>query len=228
MEAIEAFVKVNNSNGDGYGDGYGNSDGSGYGYGDGSGYGYGDGYGDGSGYGYGSSYGYGDGSGYSNGDGDGYGDGYGYGVKSINNDRVYLIDNVQTIIKSVRNNIAKGFILNKDLTLSSCYIIKENNVFSHGKTLKDAVTSLQEKLFKSFTVEERIAKFKEIFVDYNKKYSAKLLFDWHHNLTLSCLFGRQSFVKNNNINLDTDTFTIYEFIELTKNSYNGEIIKQLS
>ena len=108
MEAIEAFVKVNNSNGDGYGDGYGNSDGSGYGYGDGSGYGYG------------SSYGYGDGSGYSNGDGDGYGDGYGYGVKSINNDRVYLIDNVQTIIKSVRNNIAKGFILNKDLTLSSC------------------------------------------------------------------------------------------------------------
>ena len=44
--------KAAHSNGDGYGDGYG--DGDGYGYGDGDGNGYGDGYGNGNGYGDGS------------------------------------------------------------------------------------------------------------------------------------------------------------------------------
>lgn len=29
------------------------------------------------------------------------------------------------------------------------------------------------------------------------------------------------------INLDTDTFTIHEFIELSKDSYGNEVIKQL-
>ena len=39
--------------------------------------------------------------------------------------------------------------------------------------------------------------------------------------------GRESFAKDHNINIQTDTFTIYEFIELTKDSYNGENIKLL-
>ena len=134
---------------------------AGYGYGDGSGYGYGKGSGCGSGYGYGYGYGFGAGSdsdsdsGYGYGYGSGYGSdsdsGYGYGddcgVKRINNHRVYMVDNTPTIITSIHDNIAQGFILQSDLQLKPCFIVKENNVFAHGDTLRDAFTSLQEKLY---------------------------------------------------------------------------------
>lgn len=238
MENIKEFLKIDtdygsdynfnfNSNYD-YGYGYGSGYASGSGSSDGSGYGCSDG--DGSGYGHGCGYGSGYGSGYGNGDGSGYSNGYGsgYDIKSFDNQTVYLIDFIQTIISSIKGNIAKGFILNNDLTLSECYIVKEDNKFAHGKTLHEAFESLQEKLQNTYTDEERISKFNSLFPDYSKKYSAKDLFNAHNLLTDSCKFGRESFCKSNNINLSTDMFTIYEFIELTKNQYNGDIIKMLS
>ena len=223
----------------GSGYGYGSGSGSGYGYGSGSGSGYGDGYGDGNGSGYGSgnSYGngngsgssYGSGSGYGNGYGDGYGDGNRGmgGIKIFNSQNVYQIDDIPTIISSIKNNIAKGFILLSDLTLTPCYIVKENNYFSHGSTLKEAFNSLQEKLYQNESLEDRITRFKEKFIDFKAKYPASELFIWHNILTGSCKIGRESFAKDHNINIQTDTFTIYEFIELTKDSYNGGNIKLL-
>lgn len=141
----------------------------------------------GDGYGFGSGYGYGSGS--------GSGDGSGDGVKSINGNPIYVVDNIPTIITNVKGNIAKGFILDSDLSLTPCFIVKENNQFSHGNTLHEAFESLQEKLYDDSTEEERIFKFKEHFSDFSKKYSAKDLFIWHHILTGSCKFGRESFVK---------------------------------
>ena len=180
------------------------------------GYGYGSGSGDGSGYGYG----------YGSGDGSGYGDGY--GVKSINGNSIYVVDNIPTIITNVKGNIAKGFILQSDLSLTPCFIVKENNQFSHGNTLHEAFESLQEKLYDDSTEEERIDKFKENFSDFSKKYSAKELFVWHHILTGSCKAGRESFCRDKGIDVDNDKFTVYEFIELTRNSYGGEVIRKLS
>ena len=118
---IKAFLSVS------YGSGYGSGCGSGYGSGCGSGYGSGCG------------------SGYGDGCGDGCGDGYGSGIKEMNGDKVYVIDDVPTIIKSVHDNIAQGFILNNDLTLQPCYIVKEQNKFAHGDTLHDAFMSLDRK-----------------------------------------------------------------------------------
>ena len=242
-EQIKKFLSVSYGYGDGSGDGYGYGDGSGDGYGSGSGdgdgsgygygYGYGDGSGDGDGSGYGYGYGYGDGSGsgdgYGYGSGDGSGDGYGsgYGIKMFDGDKVYIIDNVPTIINSIRNNVAKGFILNKDFTLEETFIVKENNNFAHGKTLHEAFQSLQEKLYDDSTEEERIRAFEEHFKDFTAKYPAKELFSWHHVLTGSCKQGRESFCRQNGIDLDKDVFTIYEFINLTKDSYGGEVIKKL-
>ena len=183
--------------------------------GDGSGDGYGSGFGDGSGYGYG------------DGSGSGYGDGYGDGVKSINGNPIYVVDNIPTIITNVKGNIAKGFILHSDLSLTPCFIVKENNQFSHGNTLHEAFESLQEKHYDDSTEEERILKFKEHFSDFSKKYSAKDLFIWHHVLTGSCKAGREAFCKDKGIDVNNDRFTVYEFIELTKNSYMGKIIKKL-
>ena len=237
-DRIKQFLNIGCGYGCGYGYGYGcgygygdgSGDGCGYGCGDGDGCGYGDGYGYGygyrDGYGYGSGCGSGDGCGYGYGDGCGYG--YGYGVKSINGNPIYVVDNIPTIITNVKGNIAKGFILHSDLSLTPCFIVKENNQFSHGNTLHEAFESLQEKLYDDSTEEERILKFKEHFSDFSKKYSAKDLFIWHHVLTGSCKAGREAFCMDKGIDVDNDRFTVYEFIELTKNSYGGDIIRRLS
>ena len=231
-DRIKAFLSVSYGYGDGYGDGSGSGDGSGDGdgYGSGDGSGYGDGDGDGDGYGDGSGDGYGDGSG--SGDGDGYGDGSGsgygsgYGIKELNGDKVYMIDDVPTIIKSVRDNIAQGFILNKDLTLQPCYIVKEQNKFAHGDTLHDAFMSLQEKLYDGSTEEERIEAFRDKFPDYDTPYPNRDLFAYHHVLTGSCRMGRESFCKDKGINL-SDTTTVRQFVLLTKDSYGSATIRKL-
>ena len=198
----------------------------GYGSGCGSGCGSGSGSGCGSGCGSGSGDGCGSGSGSGSGSGDGCGDGC--GVKSINGNSIYVVDNISTIITNVKGNIAKGFIFHSDLSLTPCFIVKENNQFSHGNTLHEAFESLQEKLYDDSTEEERILKFKEHFSDFSKKYSAKDLFIWHHVLTGSCKAGREAFCTDKGIDVDNDRFTVYEFIELTKNSYGGDIICRLS
>lgn len=149
MEAmIKEFVRVNYDSGDGSGNGSGNDS---YGCGSGNGDGYAYGGGNGGGYVYssgsGDSNGYGGGNGSGSGGGNGSGSGNGGGLKTYQGDKIYQIDNIPTIIKSVKHNIAKGFILNGDLTLTQCFIVKENNIFSHGKSLHGAFISLQEKLY---------------------------------------------------------------------------------
>jgi hypothetical protein len=229
MEKIKNFVKVINTSGSSSGSGAGagarSSDGSGYGdgYGYGSGSGSGDGYDDGSGSGSGD--GSGDGSNY--GYGDGSGSGSGSGLKTLNNQKIYLIDGVQTIIKSVKGNVAKGFIVESDLTLSSCFIVKGENKFAHGKTTEEAVNSLQEKLLICSPTEERIEKFKNHFSKVDEKYKASEFYTWHYLLTGSCDLGRKSFCKDKNIDLEKDTLTVSEFIKLVENSYGSNVINQL-
>lgn len=228
METLINFISNSNGKGNGYGNGKGDSNGYGrgnsYGNGNGNGLGSGNGYDvvNGDGYGYGSSCGYGSGCG--NGYGNGYGGGCGYGIKIINGMGVVEIDNVPTAIKKIRGNIAFGYIFEK-MQLKPCYVVKQDGLFAHGETLKEAFAALQEKLFDKMTVEERIDAFlKEI--KNNTEYPAKIFYDWHHRLTGSCEFGRNQFIKNHNIKLD-QLMTVNEFIELTKNDYGDEIIKKL-
>lgn len=236
MEALENKIKKFLAIDIGFGAGFGAGSGFGDGDGAGSGYGSGDGYGYGSDYCYGDGYGYGDGDcdgyGYGSGDGSGYDDGYGYGssygddIKVFNGDKVYLVDDIQTIFISIRGNVAKGYILQSDLQLKPCFIVKENNQYAHGDTLRDAFTSLQEKLYDDSTEEERIEAFKKKFPEYDVKYDNGDLFTYHHVLTGSCRMGRESFVSDRGLSLDGKT-SIREFVELTKNAYGGDIIKKL-
>jgi hypothetical protein len=197
---IERFLRVSSGHDYGYG----------YGYGSGSGSDYGDGSGSGSGY------------------GSGYDSGYGYGLKSYNGDNFYCIDGIATIIKSIKGNVAMGCIVNKDLTTKNCYIAKVDNYFAHGDTIKKAFKDAQNKYYANIDVESKIKLFKETFSDYSKKVKAKDLFNWHYILTGSCELGRIEFCRSNNINIETDIFTIFEFIELTKNSYGSNVINQLT
>lgn len=240
-EKIKKFLAVDVGDGFGLGDGSGSCDFYGKGFGGGcSGNGDGDGDGSGDGMGYGSDSGLGHGSNYSTygtyDDGDdcgsgslyctGSGTGYGDGIKEINGKEIYMVDDIPTIFKSIRNNIAKGFIVKNDLQFEPCYIVKENNQFAHGFTLKDAFMSLQEKLYDDSTEEERIEAFKKQFPEYDVKYDNMDLFVYHHVLTGSCRMGREAFMSNKGLSLDGKT-SVREFVELTKSAYGGDIIKKL-
>ena len=229
---IKEFLDARSGYGDGSGSGSGDGYGSGYGSGDGSGYGDGYGYGDGDGYGSGSGYGFGYGSGYVSGfgygsgygSGSGYGDGDGYGIKKYDGEDVHMIDGVQTIITSVHGDIAKGFILQGDLTLMPCFIAKVDGCFAHGETVRQAVTDARDKAFEDMPQEERITAFLDA-IKPNTEYPVMTLYDWHHRLTGSCEAGRKAFAKDHGIDLSAD-MTREAFFELTKDAYGGSVIRK--
>lgn len=222
--------------------------GSGYGHGraDGTGFGSCDGMGCGLGAGVQKNYSCGYGTAVHNGDGRGKGVGennsfaangdyiphgedtpcVGFGVKAINGYEVHRIDDIPTILTSIRGDVAQGFIVQSDLQLKPCYIVKENNKFAHGETLHEAFNSLQEKLFDDSSEEERLDAFKKKFPEYDVKYDNRDLFKYHHILTGSCRMGRWTFVVSHGLSLDGKT-SVREFVELTQNAYGGDIIKKL-
>ena len=210
---IREFLSIGSGSGDGFGFGYGDSSGSGSGYGNGSGNGFGSGNGSG------------DGSGSGNGSGDGFGFGSGFGIKSIAGELVWLVDEVQTLIDKVRGNIAKGRILMSDLTTKPCYIIKQNGLFAHGDTLREARDALAEKLLDGMSEDERI----EAFMKEHKlgiPYPNQSLYEWHHRLTGSCDMGRRAFVADHGLSLDGET-TVEDCIALTRNAYGRSTIRKL-
>ena len=125
-------------------------------------------------------------------------------------------------------NIARGAILNSDLTLTPCYVAKDGGKFAHGNTAHDALISLHEKLYDDRTEEERLAAFREHFPDADRRYPASELFMWHHVLTGSCRAGRESFCHNHGIDISHDAFTIREFIDMTAESYGGDTVRKLT
>ena len=240
-DRIKDFLFVSYDDGYCFGDGSGSGSGSGYGngYGDGCGSGRGPSHGsdycDGDGSGYGVGYGYRHGNGYGNGYGVGYGDGCGSGrgadssdgdIKSINRQTVYMIDGIPTIIKKIVYGVAVGAILQGDLTLDRCFVVKSGNTFAHGETIKKAQAALMEKLFDDMSEEDRIAEFWKCH-NRTDKYNGRDLWEWHHRLTGSCEMGRNQFCADRGIDIDGSEWTAAEFVELCKDSYGGSTIRRL-
>ena len=238
-EEVERFLSVKIINGYGIGCGFGD----GYGYG--GRYGYGDG--DGCGSGYGGGFGFGfrsnligglddgncskDGGGFSIGYGseDGSGEGGDVSVMNIKTFKGHIvdyIDGVPTIITNIHNNVASGFIIGFDMTLIPCYVAKAGNSFAHGKTIKDAVKDAEAKEVREMPIEERIEKFIEVFGSLDSEHTGKEFYDWHHILTGSCRMGRDKFCEENGIDL-TKKYSVRYFLQITKNSYGGDVIKQI-
>ena len=209
QEKIERFLAVTRNNGSGYGSGSGDGDGYGYGYG------YGSGYGSGSGSGYGSG----------SGSGSGDGDGDGSGIKAIDGRAVYNIDDVQTVLFQVHGNVAKGAIVQGDLTLEPCFVAKGVNCFAHGETLHEAVQALKEKQMETMPPEERARAFAAEFKA-GELYPNMSFFSWHHRLTGSCEMGRRQFARDHGIDLSA-SMTPEDFIRLTMNDFGRDVIRLL-
>lgn len=175
------------------------------------------------GYGYGSGYGYG----YGDGDGYGYGYGYGSGISHFCGETVYIIDGVPTIVRKIIGNLAKGVILNSDMTLTLCYIVRDGRgKFAHGETAKAAQDALLEKIYEDMDIDEAVEKMLSE-LDLCKKYPASEFFKWHHILTGSCEMGRKAFMRNHGINME-DEFTVAEFVEIVKDDFGSDRIGVLA
>ena len=198
--------------------------------------GYGCGYGSGCGSVYSDSDGYGDGDGSACDNGDGEGDSKGWRdcvfrgaieeIKALNGNIVDYIDSVPTIITQVRGNIACGYTVKDDLTLSPCYIAKAGNSFAHGFTLKEAVADAEAKEMENMPIEERIKKFVEVFGSMDSEHTGKEFYDWHHILTGSCRMGRDEFCKAHDVDLKK-MYSVKYFLDLTAQSYGSNVIKQV-
>ena len=137
-----------------------------------------------------------------------------------------MVDDTPTLIDFAHGSYAMGSILNTDLTLTPCYIAKVGDYFAHGDTLKAAVADATDKYERNLPIKERIARFNAQYPDREKKVPSKELFEWHNKLTGSCLMGRQQWCRDHNIDLD-GSYTVNDFISLTRNAYGGEVIIQL-
>lgn len=113
-----------------------------------------------------------------------------------------------------------------DLTLQPCYVVKRDGMFAHGNTLDDAMAALREKLLQNMPVEERVESFLAE-VKQGTKYPAKIFFEWHHRLTGSCEAGRKAFADDHGIDLKNGEYTLEEFVELTKDAYGGDVIREV-
>ena len=155
MEKIKLVEKWLSDTGSGYGSGYGDGSGSGSGYGsgydDGSGFGYGYGSGFGSGYGSGDGYG----SGYGDGSGSGSGDGSGSKIKINNykNYKVFNVDFLPTVFCKIRGNVAKCRLIDFiNFSSKECYLVKDNGLFAHRDTLKEAKEALEKKIYSKLNI----------------------------------------------------------------------------
>ena len=121
--------------------------------------------------------------------------------------------------------MAKGFILNADLTLTPTFVARVGDSFAHGKTAQEAVNDATKKDQERRPVEERAAAF---LVKYpiGTTHLGHDLFEGHRMLTGSCKQGCEQFVKDKDIDLDCG-YTLREFIAITRNAYATEAIEAL-
>ena len=173
--------------------------------------------------------GYGDGNGNGNGDGYGYGDGDGdgSGLKAYGGRKVYYIDNTPTLIDQVRGDIARGFIVKRDLSLDPCFVARFGNSFAHGKTAHDALRDAREKELERSPIEDRIASFIDAFPDPDAMVSFRDLYTWHHVLTGSCTMGRDQFTREHCLDIE-GVYTPRYFMTITRNAYGRDAIRQLA
>ena len=188
-------------------------------------YGYGNGYGSGNGYGNGDGSGNGYGSG--NGSGNGYGSGNGSGnkIKMFKGCKVYYVDNIPCVFKSVHSNFASVEIINKDFSTKKAFLGKFENCIAHGDTIRKAIEDARSKYYQSLDFEELKEKLLAEFKN-KGKLTVKELYDWHGILTGSCRFGRSQFQAEHNLK-DDDLLSLEEFVKLTGSAFGGDKINAL-
>lgn len=166
-------------------------------------------------------YGRGRGSGYGSGDGSGHASGSGhacgYRIKGY-----FAIDN---ILCKLLNQKRGSYKVETFPQRKICYLADYQGEIAHGDTLREAQEEAKRKYFSGLTFEENKKRFLQEF-EKKQKLSGKDLYEWHGILTGSCKFGRDRFCEQHNIDL-RKKYTLREFVEIVKDDFGGDKIKQL-
>ena len=147
-------------------------------------------------------------------------------MKSYNKCKVYYVDDIPTLIDQVRNMVAKGYMINRDKTLTPCYIVRVGNSFAHGKTLKEAHRDALAKHMQNMSEEESIEMFVKEHPDLDGEHPCEDFFKWHNILTGSCEMGRTQFCHANSIEMDK-AYSVRYFLEITKDAYGCSVIRKV-
>ena len=137
------------------------------------------------------------------------------------------VDNVPTIITNIRGDIAEGYTLRNNVESVPCYIAKVGDYLAHGATTHEALQSAQEKYDGSRPLSERIADTTAKYPTLDTVVPHKELYALHHTLTGSCKFGRDEFAASHGLDPEKGEMTMRQFIELTKNAYGGDAVREL-
>lgn len=142
--------------------------------------------------------------------------------------KIYHIDNTQTIITSVKGNMAKGYTIRGNTQLVPCYIAKVGNFFAHGKTSHEALQAAQEKYDEDAPLPDRISDTIRKYPTLDTLVPHQELFSLHHILTGSCKFGREEFCKSKGLDPTKGEMTMRDFILLTKDAFGSQAIHILA
>lgn len=172
------------------------------------------------------------------GNGDSHGKGYGHGselfrdfintiidIKTYNGQSVYHLDNKLILFDSIKyGTVGKIRIIdNLSLVAEDSWIYRYGNYYYIHKDLKIAKREAIKAYYHANGIEHAVSDFRKKF-NMKDKYKAEDFYEWHAYITQSCEEGREKFTKDNNISFD-DYMTVNEFLDLTRNTIGGDIIK---
>ena len=132
----------------------------------------------------------------------------------IENGEHIIADGILSKVINKKGNVYK--VINIGETEVS-FIIQDGDVYSHGKTLKEAKESLIYKISNRDT-----SKYKDLTLD--SEISFEEAIKMYRTITGACENGCKYFVEQNKDKIK-DVYTIKEIIELTKDQYNSDVLK---
>ena len=125
-----------------------------------------------------------------------------------------IVDDILSNVLSKKGNIFKVKNYNDE---HISYIIKDGDIYSHGKTIKEAKDSLMYKIsnrdtsmYKDLTLESIVTKEQAIKI--------------YRTITGACEYGTRYFVENNKSRIEE--FTINDVIQLTEGQFGNEEFKK--
>ena len=123
---------------------------------------------------------------------------------------VVYADKMYTPYKNIREikNQEKEITVYSSLCLGAFWTVTDGKYWSHGKTLRQAITDLNFKYLKQ-------NKNKLKTLDRNKSYKVEEIINFYRIITGACLAGCEQFV---NSNCSKKEYTLKEAIEIVKNN----------
>lgn len=146
-------------------------------------------------------------------------------MREIFGKRVYRVDGIQCIFKSVHKDwaVVEVDLLGERKTL---FLAKLGGFISHGNSIREAFEQLQDKVVALIHYEENKALFMKRFPKMDKKYANSDLIRWHSKVFGACDEGTALFLKEKRIPYFGKT-TLVEFFDTIRGGFHSWLVADL-